>query len=84
MNFLNDELKYEFYANFQFQIVLGVGVGGINDFPDGYKSGNFDKPWKNLAIRNRLDFANAKDDWIKTWNGNDVALKVDYVRVWSL
>lgn len=35
----------------QFYISLGLAVGGIHAFPDGCRSGNHEKPWKNTAAK---------------------------------
>lgn len=65
-------------------MVLGVGVGGITDFPDGFKSNNFEKPWKNRARLQVKKFYDNKQDWYdKTWGSNS-QLTVDYVRIKSL
>lgn len=68
----------------QIHLVLGIGVGGINDFPDDFNSGNFKKPWKN---ENRLQvkrFYESKNEWYnQTW-GKDSQLQIDYVKVKSL
>lgn len=64
-------------------IVLGVGVGGINDFPDDFKSGNYSKPWRNSARTQLLDFFEARDKWSQTW-GDQSVLKVKSVKVTAL
>lgn len=69
---------------FQLHITLGVGVGGINDFPDGYTSSGAAKPWQNKYRNEVKDFYSARDSWKKTWNNNDCALQVDYVKVTAL
>ncbi|XP_068618307.1 beta-1,3-glucan-binding protein-like [Battus philenor] len=60
-----------------FYVALGLRVGGINDFEDG-----FDKPWKNRKVKAMLDFWKAKDSWFSTWY--DANVKVDYVRIYAL
>ncbi|XP_055383697.1 beta-1,3-glucan-binding protein-like [Condylostylus longicornis] len=64
----------------KFYLSFGVSAGGLSDFPDSC----IDKPWKNYDPKNELKFWQAKDDWYPTWRGEDTALKIDYVRVWSL
>lgn len=64
--------------------MLGVGVGGVNDFPNDYKSGNFDKPWIN---NNRLQvkkFYESRNNWYDNTWGADSQLQVDYVKIRSL
>lgn len=31
--------------------MLGVGVGGVRVFPDGTRTGNYEKPWKNVGAK---------------------------------
>ncbi|XP_024938119.1 beta-1,3-glucan-binding protein isoform X2 [Cephus cinctus] len=69
----------------EFYITLGVGVGGVCAFPDGITTGEYEKPWQNTEAKAMLRFWQAKNQWLPTWTSADsTALKVDYVRVWSL
>lgn len=46
-------LGYQFSYQ-QFYITLGVGVGGVSEFPDHMRSGEsqgYDKPWRNVAAK---------------------------------
>jgi len=63
---------------------LGVGIGGTCDYPDDAYSGTYKKPWSNDAVKQIIDFSNAKNDWLGTWNGDDVALAVHSVKIWAL
>ncbi|EFA11591.1 Gram-negative bacteria binding protein 2 precursor [Tribolium castaneum] len=74
-NFSDDDLV---------QIVLGVGVGGNNDFPDSVQSGNHKKPWVNKDPKEVKFFFNARSEWLGTWKGDNTALQVDYVKVTAL
>ncbi|XP_022910153.2 beta-1,3-glucan-binding protein 1-like [Onthophagus taurus] len=67
-----------------YRIAFGVGVGGNFDFPNEAKSGNKKKPWLNNDSKQAKKFLNAKDEWFSTWIENDVALQIDYVRVYAL
>jgi len=53
-------------------------VGGAID----YFYGDTNRPWKNdqYAMKN---FWNARSQWAPTWQGEDAAMQVDYVRVWQ-
>ncbi|XP_046968986.1 beta-1,3-glucan-binding protein-like [Vanessa cardui] len=62
-----------------FYISLGLSVGGINEFPDSRN-----KPWTNNSTKAMLKFWEGRGQWISTWFENDMALKVDYVRVFAL
>lgn len=59
-------------------------MGGVTEFPDDTKSDNEGKPWGNFGQKMLADFFNARDKWHRTWNGDDAALKVDYVKIWAL
>lgn len=64
----------------EFYLIFNVACGGTNGyFPDGV--GN--KPWSNTDPHAVNAFTNAKDTWYKTWDGEDAALQVDYVKVWT-
>uniref|UniRef100_A0A1L8E2T0 Putative beta-1 n=1 Tax=Nyssomyia neivai TaxID=330878 RepID=A0A1L8E2T0_9DIPT len=66
-------------------IVLGVGVGGLGDFPeDCVTTKGHKKPWKNTDPRAERNFYMDKDSWYPTWNGEEAALQVDWVRVYAL
>ncbi|XP_055383696.1 uncharacterized protein LOC129613590 [Condylostylus longicornis] len=67
----------------EFFLSLGVSAGGISDFPESSMSGKREsdlKPWINTDAKNELNFWRAKNRWFSTWNGEDAALKIDYVR----
>ncbi|KAJ6616523.1 Beta-1,3-glucan-binding protein, partial [Pseudolycoriella hygida] len=78
----------EYMAPFdkEFFLSIGVGVGGISDFPDlslnGY--GNLEKPWSNTSPKAELKFWNDVSNWNSTWDTTNIGLQVDYVKVWSI
>ncbi|XP_055693362.1 beta-1,3-glucan-binding protein-like [Lutzomyia longipalpis] len=66
-------------------VVLGVGVAGLSDFPEGCLTTNRHvKPWRNTDPRAEWFFYRDKDNWYPTWKGEDSGLQVDWVRVYSL
>lgn len=69
-----------------FYISLGLGVGGIGDFPDNCVTGEARKlkPWSNTSPKAELNFWEQKNNWYPTWVSNDNAMKIDYVKVWAL
>ncbi|EFN62569.1 Beta-1,3-glucan-binding protein [Camponotus floridanus] len=67
----------------QSYLTLGIGVGGIHEFPDYVTSSGYTKPWRNVDAQATYKFYQAKDKWHRTWN-TDTALKVDYVKIWAL
>ncbi|KAJ3278544.1 hypothetical protein HDU76_009848, partial [Blyttiomyces sp. JEL0837] len=57
----------------EFYIIMNVAVGGVSGFfPGG-------APWSNTSPHAALDFWNARNKWLPSWNGDDVALKVDKI-----
>ncbi|KAJ3191897.1 hypothetical protein HK101_007311 [Irineochytrium annulatum] len=61
----------------EFYLIMNVAVGGTNGyFPTA--------AWSNTSPHAALDFWNAKGSWGPTWQGDNVAMKVDKVTVWSL
>jgi len=57
-----------------------LAVGGTNHyFPDG--EGN--KPYSDSDPKSVNSFYDKKDQWYPTWKGEDAALKVDSIKVWS-
>ncbi|XP_031346733.1 beta-1,3-glucan-binding protein-like isoform X2 [Photinus pyralis] len=58
---------------------LGVGVGGLFDFPEGVSSNK--KPWKNEDRHAIKRFFEGKPTWLQTWDDEKSCLIVDYVQV---
>jgi hypothetical protein len=64
-----------------FYLILNVAVGGTNGyFSDTVNWGNA-KPWPNSSPHANEDFWNARNNWLPTWQGDNVAMKVDYVEL---
>ncbi|XP_064610752.1 beta-1,3-glucan-binding protein-like [Liolophura sinensis] len=69
-----------------FYIIMNVAVGGTGGiFPDSVRNYPHPKPWSNhqssgVAMQN---FWNHKNDWLSTWHGEDAAMKVDSVTIWT-
>ncbi|XP_077981940.1 beta-1,3-glucan-binding protein-like [Glandiceps talaboti] len=69
----------------EFYIIMNVAIGGTTGFfGDALDNGEIcPKPWTNVSPIAPKEFWDAKDCWYPTWNGEDSALQVDYVRVWD-
>lgn len=68
----------------EFYIRLGYGIGGHNDFPDETSLWHKEKPWTNFHPKAMRHFwSKQKRNW-NHWLGPDAALKIDYVKVYSL
>lgn len=67
-----------------FYLVLNNACGGIAYFPDDAVNTPSPKPWKNDSPNAALDFYNGKEGWYSTWDGEESALQIDYVKVWAL
>ncbi|XP_054015580.1 beta-1,3-glucan-binding protein 2-like [Hylaeus anthracinus] len=63
---------------------MGLAVGGHILFPDNSTSGNYDKPWRNVASKALYNFYIKKDKWLESWTGSDTGLHIDYIKVWSI
>ncbi|XP_055629565.1 beta-1,3-glucan-binding protein [Toxorhynchites rutilus septentrionalis] len=68
----------------EFYISLGVGVGGVTDFPDFCRTGTLgaQKPWNNTSPKAEYHFYQNRNTWFRTWTNPE--LIVDYVRVYAL
>lgn len=70
--------------NREFYIILNVAAGGTNGyFPDGQCG----KTWSDMDQHSVNAFWNSWGAWYPTWEYPDThnaAMKVDYVKVWSL
>nr|AAZ08499.1 gram negative bacteria binding protein 2 [Nasutitermes magnus] len=67
-----------------FYLILNVAVGGVNGyFPDGAQNPG-GKPWLNTSPQASTDFWSGRNQWLATWNGEDTAMQVDYVKIWAL
>lgn len=62
--------------------MLGVGVGGINDFPNDYKTNGKLKPWTNSAFHQVKHFYYDRENWEPTWVSPE--LKVYYIKITAL
>jgi len=61
----------------QFFLIFNVAVGGTNGyFPDGNG-----KPWSNSDPHAVNAFWSAEGEWYNTWNGEDSAMQIDWVKV---
>ncbi|XP_055855484.1 gram-negative bacteria-binding protein 1-like [Episyrphus balteatus] len=70
----------------EFFLTLGVGAGGHSDFPGGVLNGprKTFKSWSNHHPKAELRFWNDRENWLKTWSGDEAGLHVDYVKVYAL
>ncbi|XP_076472838.1 beta-1,3-glucan-binding protein-like [Babylonia areolata] len=72
----------------EFYLVLNVAVGGVGFFKDENRNAPYPKPWQDGAGHESDRFWAARNLWYPTWhpdsnNGEDAAMKVNYVRVWK-
>jgi len=68
----------------QFYLIINLANGGTNGFFPDDTTGSSPKPWLNTSPNAFLDFWNGKNAWYPTWNGEDAALQVDYIRVYAV
>ncbi|ETN65516.1 Gram negative binding protein subgroup A [Anopheles darlingi] len=62
----------------EFFLSLGVGVGGVKDFPDPSVTGpsRVAKPWRNTSPKAEYLFYQNRNTWYRTWT--EPELTVDY------
>ncbi|XP_076238711.1 beta-1,3-glucan recognition protein 1 [Calliopsis andreniformis] len=65
-------------------INVGVAVGGHTSFPNLCRSGSYEKPWRNAAVKALYNFYQAQSNWLETWQRSDIGLHIDYIKVWAL
>jgi len=74
------ETAYSTPFNKPFYLIFDLAVGGVSGFfPDGQCS----KPWADTSSIAYLQFWQGKGQWYPTWNGDDVAMQIDSVKLWS-
>jgi len=69
-----------FDQNFHF--ILNVAVGG--DYFPADSIGDSPRPWQAGTQTPFRDFFDARGDWGSTWQGENHAMQVDYIRVYAL
>lgn len=72
----------------EYYIILNVAVGGVGFFADANTNSPNPKPWVDGAGHEADRFWQQRSLWYPTWhpdvnNGEDAALKVNYVKVWK-
>ncbi|XP_045198360.2 beta-1,3-glucan-binding protein-like [Mercenaria mercenaria] len=68
----------------EFYLQMNVAVGGTNGFfPDNVQHGGYAKPWSNNDPEAPKKFYESRHQWMPTWKGEDPALKVRSVKIWS-
>ncbi|KAL3858963.1 hypothetical protein ACJMK2_009208 [Sinanodonta woodiana] len=64
-----------------FYLILNVAIGGTNGFfPDDW---HYDtkKPWSNNSPHENADFWAHRNEWERTWVGDNVAMEIDWVQM---
>ncbi|KAI8843608.1 gram-negative bacteria binding protein 1 [Chytridium lagenaria] len=59
-----------------FYLIMNVAVGGTFSFEN--------PPYTFGSARAARDFWGAREQWLKTWNGEKAALKIDSVKAWEM
>lgn len=66
----------------EFYLIMNVAVGGTNH----YFSNDFKPPppWSNDSPGGKAmkEFWDAREQWLPTWNRDETAMKIDYVKIW--
>lgn len=64
----------------EFYLVMNVAVGGVSSY---WTEGVGAKPWSNTANNAANQFYDAKKSWYSTWNGEQSAMQVDWVKIYQ-
>jgi D-alanyl-lipoteichoic acid acyltransferase DltB (MBOAT superfamily) len=70
-------IYFKYVLMSQFRIDLSANVGGTA-FPDNIAN----RPWSSEGSP-MTEFWNRRDEWLSTWNEEEVAMKIDYVRIYQ-
>lgn len=63
----------------RYYLIINLACGGTGGyFPDGNG-----KPWSDTSPNAVNEFYNAKSQWYPTWQGEQSALQIDSVKVWT-
>ena len=62
-----------------FYLILNVAVGGTNGW---FQDGQSGKPWVDASPTAKLDFWNARNTWLPTWEANGQMI-VKSVKIWQ-
>lgn len=66
--------------NQEFYFIFEVAVGGTSGyFPDGVGG----KPWADNSANAVNQFYAAMPQWLPTWQGDNSALQIDWIKVWQ-
>jgi hypothetical protein len=66
--------------NQEFFIKFNVAVGGTGGY---FTDGVGNKPWSDKSSTAALDFLNAQSTWYPTWDGENSAMQIDWVKVYQ-
>lgn len=65
----------------EFYLILNVAVGGTNGW---FQDGLAGKPWSDNSLTAKLDFWNAKDEWLPTWRKEGAGeMVIHKVEMWQ-
>jgi len=65
----------------EFYMIFNVAIGGTNGFfPDGWNYG-YQKPWANDSPHAALDWWTNRARWQPSWQGDKVAMEIDYIEM---
>ncbi|KAK6431035.1 hypothetical protein LTR95_012809 [Oleoguttula sp. CCFEE 5521] len=62
-----------------FYLLINLAVGGTNGW---FQDGIAGKPWVDASTRAKLDFWNARDQWLPTWKDGG-AMEIKSVKMWQ-
>ncbi|XP_075224691.1 beta-1,3-glucan-binding protein-like [Lycorma delicatula] len=81
--FISDSPDKNAPFNHEHFIMIGLHVGGLEDFPDGITNNGAAKPWRNDQTDRKLNFYRDTVNWHRTWN-EETKLQIEYIKVWAI
>ncbi|XP_075224692.1 beta-1,3-glucan-binding protein-like [Lycorma delicatula] len=81
--FISDSREKNAPFNHEHFFMIGVHVGGTEDFPDGITNNGAVKPWGNGQAGRKLNFYQDIPNWHRTWN-DETKLVIEYIKVWAI
>ena len=62
-------------------MIFNVAIGGTNGFfPDNWNYG-YQKPWSNQSPHAAQDWWYNRASWQSSWQGDRVAMEIDYIEM---
>jgi len=68
----------------EFNLVMGISIGGNGFFNDEFNNTAYPKPWNNADDDSAKKFWEARKLWEPSWNNEGSSLQIDFIRLYAL